>query len=171
VDIYGARVRASDGLLLDGPPDTGGIGVSTVVERQENPSVASNGTDYFVMWSDILGVGGRDIYGSRVASDGTVLDPAGIAVSTAASGQQRPSVASNGTSYFAAWQDWRSGTDWNIYGARVASDGTVLDPAGIAVSTAASGQPERRQAASPTLRWLQTGRTISSFGMTSGTVC
>ncbi|UCF81697.1 MAG: hypothetical protein JSV08_04595, partial [Acidobacteriota bacterium] len=71
---------------------------------------------------------------ARVASDGTVLDPTGIAVSTAASEQYNPSVASNGTDYFVAWEDHRSGTGFSdIYGARVASDGTVLDAAGILI--------------------------------------
>ncbi|UCF80610.1 MAG: hypothetical protein JSV08_08910 [Acidobacteriota bacterium] len=143
-DIYGARVQASNGLLLDGPPDTGGVAVSTATGWQDAPSVASNGTDYFIAWRDWRNDGGcwcnTDIYGARVASDGTVLDPAGIAVSTAVDEQWVPSVASNGTDYFIAWSDNRSGTDYDIYGARVAPDGTVLDPAGIAVSTAASDQ-------------------------------
>jgi hypothetical protein len=145
-DIYGARVQASDGLLLDGPPDTGGIAVSTAADDQRFSSVAFNGTDYFVAWRDSRNDGGclcnRDIYGSRVAADGTVLDPAGIAVSTAVSDQYDPSVASNGTDYFVAWYDNRNGFWTDIYGARVASDGAVLDPTptDIAVSTAASYQ-------------------------------
>jgi hypothetical protein len=135
--IYGARVQASDGLLLDGPPDTGGIDVSTTSGAGLTPSVASNGTDYFVAWADSR-IGAQDIYGARVTSAGTVLDPTGIAVSTAESAQLFPSVASNGTDYFVAWEDWRSGAT-DIYGARVTSAGTVLDPTptDIAVSTAA----------------------------------
>ncbi|UCF81247.1 MAG: hypothetical protein JSV08_02195, partial [Acidobacteriota bacterium] len=129
-DIYGARV-ASDGTMLDPM----GIPIYTAAGNPRNPSAASNGTDYFVAWDN-----GNNIYGTRVAPDGTVLDPSGIAISTAANDQQYPSVASNGTDYFVAWHDDRSGTDWDIYGTRVASDGTVLDPTGIAVSTAANDQ-------------------------------
>jgi hypothetical protein len=144
-DIYGARVRASDGLLLDGPPDTGGIPISTAANSQGSSSVASNGTDYFVAWTDKRSGTGYDIYGTRVASDGTVLDPAGIAVSTAANDQYGPSVASNGTDYFIAWSDDRNGTYSDIYGARVrASDGALLDgppdTGGIAVSLAGRDQ-------------------------------
>jgi phosphoribosylformylglycinamidine (FGAM) synthase PurS component len=132
-DIYGTRV-APDGTVLD----PAGIAVSTAAKSQYFPSVASNGTDYFVAWEDWRS-GTTDIYGARVASDGTVLDPAGIAVSTEASGENYPSVASNGTDYFVTWVDFRN---WprDIYGARVTSAGTVLDPAGIPVSTAASDQ-------------------------------
>ncbi|UCF81748.1 MAG: hypothetical protein JSV08_04875, partial [Acidobacteriota bacterium] len=109
--------------------------------EQYDPSVASNGTNYFVAWHDLRG-GSADIYGTRVAPDGTVLDLLGIVVSTAVGAQQYPSVASNGTDYFMAWYDGRSGADWDIYGTRVASDGTVLDPTptDIAVSTAATDQ-------------------------------
>jgi hypothetical protein len=144
-DIYGARVRASDGLLLDGPPGTGGIAVSTAAKSQYYPSVASNGADYFVAWTDYRSGADWDIYGTRVAPDGTVLDPAGIAVSTAANSQIWPSAASNGTDYFVAWHDRRSGTNYDIYGARVrASDGYLHDgppdTGGIAVSTAAGIQ-------------------------------
>ncbi|UCF81124.1 MAG: hypothetical protein JSV08_01490 [Acidobacteriota bacterium] len=141
-DIYGARVRASDGMLLDGPPDTGGIAVSTAVGNQGWPSVASNGTDYFVAWSDDRSGSGYDIYGTRVTSAGIVLDPSGIAVSTAGGSQWKPSVASNGTDYIVVWGDYRSGTNYDIYGARVNSAGTVLDPTptDIAVSTAVDRQ-------------------------------
>ncbi|UCF81157.1 MAG: hypothetical protein JSV08_01680, partial [Acidobacteriota bacterium] len=131
--IYGARV-ASDGTVLDPT----GIAVSTAADNLWSPSVASNGTDYFVAWQDHRGAS-YDIYGARVTSAGAVLDSAGIAVSTAANDQVASSVASNGTDYFVAWHDFRSG-NYDIYGARVASDGTVLDPGGIAVSTAASAQ-------------------------------
>jgi hypothetical protein len=97
--------------------------------------------DYFVAWTDYR-TGWADIYGARVTAAGTVLDPGGIAVSTAANDQLNPSAASNGTDYFVAWQDYRSGTHSDVYGARVASDGAVLDDpwVGIAVSTAANDQ-------------------------------
>jgi hypothetical protein len=138
-DIYGARVRASDGLLLDDPPDTGGIAVSTAAGNQRYPTAASNGTDYFIVWEDYrIGTGYSDIYGARVTSAGTVDDPTGIAVATAASGQLFPSVASNGTDYFVVWEDYRNDggcmCNRDIYGARVTSAaGTVLDPSGLLI--------------------------------------
>ena len=81
-----------------------------------------------------------DIYGARIARDGTVLDPAGIAISTADFPQQRPSVAFDGTNYLVVWDDNRSYSSYDIYGARVAPGGGVLDPAGIAISTTSGGQ-------------------------------
>ena len=65
---------------------------------------------------------------ARVSQAGAVLDPAGIAISTAANDQIAPSVAFDGTNYLVAWQDGRPGVNiYDIYGARVSQAGAVLD--------------------------------------------
>ncbi|MEO0306203.1 MAG: T9SS type A sorting domain-containing protein [candidate division WOR-3 bacterium] len=134
-DIYGARV-SPDGTVLD----PNGIAISTATNSQYSPSVAFDGTNYFVVWTDSRSGSSYDIYGARVSTDGTVLDPNGIAISTATSDQSSPSVAFDGTNYLVVWHDYRNGTYSDIYGARVSTGGTVLDPNGIAISTAADDQ-------------------------------
>jgi hypothetical protein len=84
----------------------------------------------------------QGIYGTRVSLEGTVLDTAGIAISTAPYDQMNPSVAFNGTGYLVVWDDRRftSGCIWNseIFGARVSADGVVLNPEGIRITSAGS---------------------------------
>ena len=131
-DIYGARVTEGGTLL-----DATGITVSIVANQQEAPSVAFDGTNYLVTWYDDRPVSGWDIYGARVSQAGTVLDPAGIPISTATGDQFTPRVAFGGSEFLVAWEDRRlGGILSDIYATRVSQSGTVLDSAGIPVSTA-----------------------------------
>ncbi len=132
-DIYGARISPS-GVVLD--PD--GIAISTAVNCQVDPSVAFDGTNYFVVWTDTRN--STDIYGARVTQSGTVLDPDGIAISTASNIQRYPSIIFDDTNYLVVWEDFRPGISINIYGARVAPSGVVLDPDGIAISDTSVGE-------------------------------
>jgi hypothetical protein len=128
-DIYGARVTRA-GVVLD----TAGIAVSVAPDDQGGPGITSDGSNSFVVWHDARSSGYYDIYGARVTQAGVVLDPTGIAVSTAPDEQEWPAAAFDGTNFNVAWQDWRGGMAGDIYCARVSAAGTVLDPSGIAVS-------------------------------------
>lgn len=137
-DIYGARVTPA-GVVLD--PD--GFRISLSERTDESPAVASLGSEFFVVWQDKRNPGNdEDIYGTRVAGTGQVLDTAGIAISAAVKPQVLPSVAPSGTGYLVTWQDQRneSLSSKDIYACRVTAPGMVLDPAGIAVSRAAETQ-------------------------------
>jgi hypothetical protein len=132
-DIYGARVSAAGAVL-----DPAGIAIATSAADEDLPSVASNGSDYLVAWQQNFY--NSDIYGARVSGSGAVLDTTPISISTATGAQYFPAIAWDGTDYLAAWQDSRNGNattgPFNIYGARVSAAGSVLDPSGIAISTA-----------------------------------
>ena len=132
--VYGSRVAAS-GEVLDGD----GIPIGVTRQSASSDTIASDGTNYLVTWQ-ALGGNSINIYAARVSSTGTVLDPAGIPISTAANGQLYPAAAFDGTNYFIAWSDYRSGTTLDLYGSRVSPDGTVLDTSGIPISTAAGDQ-------------------------------
>ena len=77
---------------------------------QTEPAVASDGTDYLVVWSDYRpnGVSGH-IVGARVTASGTVLDGTGIVISTGAGTQRTPAVAFDGTNYLVVWSDFTVG--------------------------------------------------------------
>ena len=67
----------------------------------------------------------------RLDEGGKLLDPQGVLISGGAGNQSSPRVAFDGTTFVVVWEDYRSGQRYDIYGARVALDGKVLDPAGI----------------------------------------
>jgi len=134
-DIYGARVSQTGAVL-----DPTGIAISTTANDQWLPSVAFDGANYLVVWSDERSGSSADIYGARVSQIGVVLDTLGITISTAANDQWYPSVAFDGANYLVVWGDGRSGSSDDIYGARVSQTGVVLDTLGIAISTAANSQ-------------------------------
>jgi large repetitive protein len=137
-DIYGARVRASDGEVIDPI----GFPISINPFSQEHPAAAFDGTNFLVVWEDWRSeTTCADIYGARVsASDGALFDPDGIQISDGERCDLVPAIAFDGENYLVVWQVGFDGDDvgdGEVFGARVrASDGAVLDPEGIAISTA-----------------------------------
>jgi Protein of unknown function (DUF3152) len=138
-DVYAGRVSTA-GVLLD----PGGIPIASASGGQLMPAVAGTGAGSLVVWTE--GGTGSDIRGARLSSAGAMLDPGGLAVSTAAGAQLDPTVAFGGAGSLVVWEDHRSGPGADLYGARVSGAGAVLDPAGVAV--AADAGEERNAAVS-----------------------
>jgi phosphoribosylformylglycinamidine (FGAM) synthase PurS component len=134
-DIYGARVTPEGEVL-----DPAGFVISQAVNDQNLPAVAFDGANSLVVWADYRDSARFHIRGARVAPDGSVLDPSGIAITTVPGFQYAPAIASDGANSLVVWQDTRSGTDWDIYGTRVSPQGEVLDPAGVAFSQGVNHQ-------------------------------
>lgn len=87
-----------------------------------------------------------DIVGCRVDRDGRILDSEPFVVCGAEDLQEAPSIAFNGEVFLAVWQDLRNVRDWDVYGARISADGTVLDPGGIHISGGHRSQAQPRVA-------------------------
>jgi large repetitive protein len=130
-EIYAARVTGSGSVL-----DPSGIPLSTGGCCRHSPAVGFGSVNHLVAWSQSAS-GATDIRGTRVTTDGVVLDPAGFAIASASGWQWNAAVASDGTNHFVVWEDERTSTS-EIYGTRVTPDGVVLDPQGIRIS---SGSP------------------------------
>ena len=159
-DVYGARIDTGSVL------DPAGRVLSTLANPQEAPAVAWDGNGYLTVWQDGRGSSGDDIYAARAAADGTPLDGTGIAVSAGAAPEGEPDIAWNGSTYLVVWQDYRSGSGYDVYAARMSAAGTVLDPGGIAVSTAAGDQTSPAVAASGSgflVTWTD-GRNLGATG-------
>jgi phosphoribosylformylglycinamidine (FGAM) synthase PurS component len=134
-DIYGARVTPEGAVL-----DPTGIPIAVAEDDQLTPAVAFDGTDFLAAWEDYRNGSVSDIYGARLTAQGVVRDPAGIPISSAQNAQLMPALAFDGTNLLVAWEDYRSVSSFDIYGARVTPEGAVLDPDGFAISQAANDQ-------------------------------
>jgi hypothetical protein len=143
-DIVACRV-AKDGKVLDAKPFT----VSSAADDQERPKIAfapstssgqGNGV-FLAVWSDLRNGKDYDVFAARITPDGKVLDPDGILISGGPHNQVKPRLAFDGETFVVAWMDYRSDRAYQVYAARVAADGKVLDPDGIAVGKAPGFEP------------------------------
>lgn len=128
-DIYCARLDTS-GLLLD----SAGIFIANGLNDIYMPGIASDGDNCLIVWPDDRSWRSH-IYGARVDTAGTVLDPEGILLSTALYSQWSSSAAFDGINYFVVWEDYRDDEFSNIFGARIDTTGTILESSGIAICT------------------------------------
>lgn len=124
-DIVACRMD-SNGKSLDDKP----FAVCTAKDMQERPRIAFGGGVFLVVWQDLRNEKDWDVYAARVTPAGKVLDVDGFRVAGGKHNQALPQVAWDGKAFLVVWQDARSGNRYEIYGARVSSDGKVLDPEG-----------------------------------------
>jgi hypothetical protein len=129
-DVFGAVVENT------GTPG-GAFVISDATGLQWLPAVASDGTDYFAIWSDGR-FGDRDILGSRITAAGVVLDPLGVFINGDAFSQSNPDVGFDGTNYIATWATGCCPQSIGV--ARVSTLGVVHDPVPIIVSTTGQGE-------------------------------
>jgi len=129
--ISAARISA-DGAVLDP------VGFTVNGTRGSKSDLTTGFGDslYLVAWAGYRSTTGSDIYCARVSLDGQVLDTDGIVVCNESLSQVYPDVSFDGQNFLVVWQDYRSMTSGNIYGARVSPSGVVLDPNGFVVAAA-----------------------------------
>ncbi len=134
-DVLAARVRASDGVVLDTEP----LVLATGNPIQTSPKVASDGHDFLVVWQQI-GPSSPSIYGQRVrAVDGALLGGPSLISQDSWLPQFSPTVAYGDGVYLVAWQGMALIPSDTIYGPPMmvrtafqgrrvrASDGQLLD--------------------------------------------
>jgi MYXO-CTERM domain-containing protein len=136
VGSLGARLTvsqiAADGTVTAHPADN-------LAEYTMEATVAAHAAGALLLWRD-----GDDLYDDASRILGARLDAAGRPVAGApralvssASSQEVRGVASDGQIFFVVWSDTREPrVDGKaLYGARIAADGTPLDPEAIELTT------------------------------------
>ena len=118
--VYAARVTSSGQVL-----DSGGFAVGTADEGEGCATLASDGTDYLILW-------GRadesmlDVRGARISTAGVLLDSFMVQPAVDSFGTP-PSAGFDGTNYGVVWVDSSWGSTWGICGARISPSGEVID--------------------------------------------
>jgi hypothetical protein len=125
--IFAARVTAAGTVL-----DPGGVAVYTHPSQfLTDPDIAYNGSGYLVIFLDISEY---RLYGQRLSP---TLQQVGSRFMINNFNPSRPvnaRVASNGDSYFVAWDEHPfSGNIGSLNGTRITASGQVLDPASIVI--------------------------------------
>lgn len=142
-DIFGARVRASDGLVLD----PSGISIAGNPATETDPAISYQGlaSTFQVVWSDNRN-GHYDVFGKRISNSGVVDHLSEVNISGNIAGSQiLPDVTTdnnfggtNTVRFFVTWQDGRTGGEfpnWDIYGRYLELNSTMGPQIAIATSS------------------------------------
>lgn len=139
VDIYAQRVDANGSVKWT----SNGVAISTAADDQYAPQIVSDGkAGAIIVWYDFRSGNNYDIYAQRVNASGSVQwANDGLAITTAYSHQNNPSIVGDGYGgAIIAWNDSRNG-NYDIYAQKVDASGTQHWTAnGLAVSTANNDQ-------------------------------
>ena len=139
-DVYAQRVNASGNVQWTAD----GVAISTATENQFSPALISDGAGgAIITWEDYRSGTNDDIYAQRVDASGVVQWTAdGVAIYTGTGNQSSPRLISDGVGgAIITWEDYRSGTNDDIYAQRVNASGAVHWTAdGVAICTATGGQ-------------------------------
>jgi len=141
-DIYARRINANGAVQWTAY----GQAICTADNNQEYPTIVSDGAGgAIITWMDYRG-GNYDIYAQRINADGAVQWTAnGVAISTETDNQRYADVVFGaglfGGEAIITWQDFRSGTDYDIYAQRINLAGVVQwTTNGKAICTAENNQ-------------------------------
>lgn len=136
VDLSGAMINGS------------GTDISSSVNTQNYAAVASDGTDYLVVWMDTR-YGNSSIFGIRTDGEGNPLDATSFLISGRDDYYVSPDVAYNGTNYLVVWNNYDT-----IFGSRISQEGNILDPEAIIISAGYSWRRSEAKVSSANTNWL-----------------
>ena len=125
-DMFSGRTLYANAYNADGSLVADSRIIAVIGPTSAVPSVTGHAGEFLVTFEK---GDPSDLMATRIDMTGWVMDPTGIAVSTAALSQWGSEVTGWGSSGFVAvWQDGRVGPyQYNIMASRMTSDGSLLD--------------------------------------------
>jgi hypothetical protein len=108
-----------------------------------DPSIAFDGLNYLVVWSDARDGKDYDVWGARLDSSGAILDRTSFPIAKSPGIQSRPVVTFDGTRYLVVWEDFKfmNGVESDLDAALVTVDAEVTRIGRIATSSASEILP------------------------------
>jgi hypothetical protein len=98
--------------------------------------VAFSGSQYLVVWRDDRNSATSDIYGTRIATDGTIVDKYGLAINRGTTTDTTPVVAWAGSRWVVAWNQ-----NNDIAAATVTAQATIAQLGNVAATAATESLP------------------------------
>ena len=143
-DVFAQRVDSSGNALWT----DNGTAICTANERQTDLQLVSDGSGgAIIVWEDWRGgMNNTSVYAQRINTSGSALwTDNGTAICTAAFNQYRPQLVSDSSGgAIIVWQDYRGGSNFDIYAQRINTSGSTLwSDNGTAICTA----PDRQEVA------------------------
>jgi hypothetical protein len=94
---------------------------------QKNPKIVSDGkNNSIITWEDYRSGSDHDIYAQKINLTGVIQwQTNGISVCNEGREQINPEIAKNGNSTIITWQDYRSGSDYDIYAQKINQTGQI----------------------------------------------
>lgn len=140
-DVYAQLIDSTGGIHWA----DNGTAVCTETGDQNNPQIKNSSPGKAIIaWQDSRSGSNSDIYAQLLSSGGSSLwTNNGVAVCTEPGNQNNPQVIASGESGEAiiAWEDFRSGTNSDLYAQRISSSGEVQwTNNGVTVSIATGSQ-------------------------------
>jgi len=121
---------------------TGSVGVLRSLNGQPpegSPSAAYDGKNFLVTWQGEYGTSNHYIYGRQVSSAGVPVGSVKFTITDKNKGYPvDTAVASDSKTYLVTWNDYRSGTNHQIFGRALDLSGTPLGTADQQISKTAS---------------------------------
>jgi len=118
------------------------ITISIAANDQRAPCISYDSVNqrFLVVWEDYRSGTNFDIYGQLINAMGSLFGT-NLTISTASNNQYDPSVAYSPANqrFLVVWEDYRSGTNFDIYGQLISTTGTLIG-GNFTISTAPDDQ-------------------------------